>query len=87
MGWYYRRWIVPRILPQCKKIITVSNFECNRIKKALHLCENQITAIYNGYNQHFHPIPDVASVTENIQPKFTNNSVDVLKYIFLHFYY
>ena len=64
MGWYYRRWIVPRILPQCKKIITVSNFECNRIKKALHLCENQITAIYNGYNQHFHPIPDVASVTE-----------------------
>ena len=24
MGWYYRRMVVPRILPQCRKIITVS---------------------------------------------------------------
>lgn len=63
MGWYYRRIIVPRILPHCKKIITVSNFECNRIKKTLHLSDNQIAAIYNGYNLHFCPISDVSSVT------------------------
>lgn len=64
LGWYYRKLVVPRILPQCKKIITVSNFECNRIKKALHLSDNQITAIYNGYNQHFSPISDISTVTE-----------------------
>ena len=32
MGWHYRRLVVPRILKKCKKIITVSNFECNRIR-------------------------------------------------------
>ena len=53
MGWHYRRLVVPRILKKCKKIITVSHFECNRIREALHLSENQITAVYNGYNTHF----------------------------------
>ncbi len=56
MGWYYRRLVVPRILKKCKKIITVSHFECNRIREVLHLPEEQITAVYNGYNKHFTPI-------------------------------
>ncbi len=45
MGWYYRRLVVPRILPKCKKIITVSNFERNRIQSALLLPDSQITSI------------------------------------------
>lgn len=53
MGWYYRRMVVPRILPKCKKIITVSHFECNRIQEALHLPKEQMQAIYNGYSEHF----------------------------------
>lgn len=53
MGWHYRRLVVPRILKKCKKIITVSNFECNRIRKALHLSDSQVTAVYNGYSTHF----------------------------------
>ena len=53
MGWHYRRLVVPRILKKCKKIITVSNFECNRIRKALHLPDSQVTAVYNGYSTHF----------------------------------
>ena len=56
MGWHYRRLVVPKILKKCKKIITVSRFECTRIREALHLPEEQITAVYNGYNTHFHPI-------------------------------
>ena len=63
MGWYYRRLVVPRILPLCKKIITVSNFERKRIQNALHLPNNQITSIYNGYSRHFYPISDISSVT------------------------
>lgn len=63
MGWYYRRLIVPRILPKCKKIITVSHFECNRIREALHLSAKQIIPIYNGYSQHFHMIDNVSSIT------------------------
>ena len=55
MGRYYRRWVVPRILPKCKKIITVSFFERNKIKEALGLSDEQITTVYNGYNNHFTP--------------------------------
>jgi Glycosyltransferase len=53
MGWYYRRFIVPRILPKCKKIITVSNFEKDRIAKSMHLPDDRLVAVYNGYNTHF----------------------------------
>lgn len=53
MGWYYRQLVVPRILKKCKKIITVSHFECTRIRKVLHLPSEQIMAVYNGYNTHF----------------------------------
>lgn len=63
MGWYYRRMVVPRILPQCKKIITVSHFECDRIREALQLPKEKITAIYNGYSEHFHPISETSSIT------------------------
>lgn len=59
MGWYYRRLVVPRILKKCKKIITVSHFECNRIQKALNIPLSSITAIYNGYSNHFHPLSEI----------------------------
>ena len=54
MGWYYRRLVVPRILGKCKKIITVSYFECDRIRQALNIPSERITAVYNGYSRHFY---------------------------------
>lgn len=68
MGWYYRRLVVPRILPKCKKIVTVSQFECNRIQEALQLSPDKITAIYNGYSQHFHPIEHSLEKTKKYIP-------------------
>lgn len=59
MGWYYRRLVVPRILKKCKKIITVSHFECNRIRQALHISSDRILAIYNGYSARFKPQAEV----------------------------
>lgn len=53
MGWHYRRLIVPRILKKCRQIITVSHFERNRIREALHLPYKQVVAVYNGYSPHF----------------------------------
>lgn len=53
LGWYYRKLVVPRILAKSRKIITVSHFECNRIREELHLPNKQIIAVYNGYNTHF----------------------------------
>lgn len=59
MGWYYRQLVVPHILKKCKKIITVSHFECNRIRQALQISSDRILAIYNGYNTHFKPQTEV----------------------------
>lgn len=60
LGRIYRRLVVPRILPACRRIITVSQFECDRIRTALGLDADRITAIYNGYNDRFRPMDDVA---------------------------
>jgi glycosyltransferase involved in cell wall biosynthesis len=58
MGWFYRRLVVPRILKKCQRIITVSEFERNNIVQKLGLPEKQVTMIYNGYNDWFHPMED-----------------------------
>ncbi len=63
MGWYYRRFIVPKILPKCSKIITVSNFECDRIRQALGIEPSKITAIHNGYGEHFKPVKNYLETT------------------------
>ncbi|MDR0961034.1 MAG: glycosyltransferase family 4 protein [Mediterranea sp.] len=53
MGRYYRRWVVPRIVRRCRHIITVSQFEQECIRRALHIAPQHISAVYNGYNLRF----------------------------------
>lgn len=65
MGWYYRRYVVPRILPNCKRIITVSEFERGRIENALPQTKDKLVAIHNGYSTHFKPIENYYEVTKN----------------------
>lgn len=59
MGWRYRRFVVPRILKKCKRIITVSEFEFNNIISKLHIPEEKMVMIYNGYNEWFKPVEDI----------------------------
>ena len=68
MGWSYRRFVVPRVLAKCKQIITVSQFECNRIRETLHLPEEQIIAIHNGFSNRFHPLKETYTVTKKYIP-------------------
>ena len=56
LGWLYRRLVVPRILDKCRRIITVSNFEKQNIITKLHIPEQQMAMIYNGYNDWFRPL-------------------------------
>lgn len=90
IGWYYRKLVVPYILPKCKKIITVSNFECNRIREVLKLEESQLIAVYNGFSSHFKPLKNYFPITKkyidkenylfflgNTDPK--KNTIGVLK--------
>lgn len=55
-GNLYRRLVVPRILPQCKAILTVSNFERDRITQFLGLPQGRIETLYNGVGAHFQPV-------------------------------
>ncbi len=73
-GWHYRRFVVPRILPDCRRVITVSKFECNRIGEALGLPAEKVVAIYNGYSDHFKPVKEFTPVTRKY--------IDSDKYIF-----
>lgn len=68
LGWYYRHWIVPKILGKCRKIITVSNFEKQNIMSKLGIEEKRMAMIYNGYNDWFRPI-DKAEAIEKVGDK------------------
>ena len=66
MGWFYRRLVVPRILPKCRRIITVSNFEKDNIVRKLGIPEERMAMIYNGYNDWFRPLN--SSPLDSAQP-------------------
>jgi glycosyltransferase involved in cell wall biosynthesis len=53
-GNHYRRRLVPLVTPRSEAIITVSNYEKERIISRLSIDESRIEVIYNGINeQHF----------------------------------
>ena len=56
-GNMYRRLVVPPVARKSKKVITVSNFEKERIRNFMGLGDN-LTAIYNGVGEHFVKITD-----------------------------
>lgn len=57
-GNLYRAWNVPRIVKKAKKVITVSDYEKERINQHFKLPENndQVVRIYNAVGSHFQPI-------------------------------
>ena len=69
MGWFYRRINVPRILDKCRRIITVSNFEIENIITKLHIPEQRMAMIYNGYNEWFRPVEDVQGIFRKYIPE------------------
>jgi glycosyltransferase involved in cell wall biosynthesis len=68
LGRVYRRFVVPKILSKCSKIITVSKFEKKRIGDFLKLPEDKLVAVYNGYNSYFQPIDNPRAVTKKYIP-------------------
>lgn len=50
LGNVYRRHIVPRVVLKCVKIITVSNYEKENIMRTIHVPDNRITVLHNGYD-------------------------------------
>ncbi|NPD45980.1 MULTISPECIES: glycosyltransferase family 1 protein [unclassified Lentimicrobium] len=53
IGNFYRRWVVPRILKQSKRIITVSNTERSTIVQKYPKLRDKLRVIYNSYGESF----------------------------------
>jgi glycosyltransferase involved in cell wall biosynthesis len=55
----YRKFVVPRIMKESRKIITVSDFEKRRIADFFGMTgDNRLEAVYNGVSTHFKPVTD-----------------------------
>jgi len=59
LGNMYRRYFVPPVIKKSKKVITVSNYEKNRINTYFGFTDDRLTAIHNGVGEHFKKITDV----------------------------
>jgi len=59
-GNMYRRMVVPGIVKNCRKLITVSESEKKRIAGFFHLDDSKIEAVYNGVSSHFKRVTDSA---------------------------
>jgi len=57
LGNIYRKLVVPAVVKNSSKIITVSNFERKRIADFFSIQENEkLMAVYNGVSEHFKPV-------------------------------
>lgn len=68
MGWYYRRWNVPRIISHCRHIITVSQTEQANILARFPKLKERLSVVHNGYSDCYHPIPDSYTITKKYLP-------------------
>lgn len=57
-GNMYRRFVVPKVIRRCEKIITVSDFEKEEIDSYFSLNNDRVKVIYNAYSKNYHQITD-----------------------------
>lgn len=65
--WY--RFLVPRLLSNCDKIIAVSHFTKSQILKFVNIKPEKIEVIYNGVDQRFFRSNLDTSLLRNVNPK------------------
>lgn len=68
-GNVYRRWNVPKVVKKSQALITVSEFEKNRIDEFFGLKPGKTHAIYNGVSTHFEAVNDQKLLT-SIKEKY-----------------
>lgn len=71
LGWYYRRWNVPRIVHHCHSIIAVSQTAMADILQRFPHLADRMQIVYNGYSDCYHPLPEeeIAAITNQYLPK------------------
>jgi len=68
LGWYYRRWNVPRIVARCRHIITVSETEQANILACFPQLKEKLSVVHNGYSERCRPLTD--SETKTVTRKY-----------------
>jgi len=69
LGNMYRRYCVPSVVRKSKKVITVSEYEKERINKHFGFGDQRLTAIYNGVGEHFFKITN-AEQLEKVKEQY-----------------
>jgi glycosyltransferase involved in cell wall biosynthesis len=64
IGNIYRRFIVPKVVPRCKSIITVSHYEKEKIVERFKIDEERIKVVYNGVSPRFKKIDNENEISE-----------------------
>jgi glycosyltransferase involved in cell wall biosynthesis len=62
LGRIYRKYIVPQVASKASHLITVSNYEKQRILKMLPARIPETSVIYNAVGKHFFQIPDQSQI-------------------------
>lgn len=70
LGNMYRRFVVPTVVRNAAKVITVSTYEKRRIQHFFKLNEARLTAVYNGVGAHFEKVTDVVALAK-IKEKYS----------------
>ncbi len=93
LGNMYRRFVVPKVLSNSTKVITVSEYERKRIADFFGFSFDKVLAIYNGVGNYFNPVSDLIELKRirlkyNLPEKFLfflgntdpkKNTIGVLK--------
>ncbi len=53
IGNLYRRWNIPKVVPSCETILTVSEYERERIEDHFKLSKDRVQVVYNSVGDHF----------------------------------
>lgn len=69
-GNYYRRKMIPMVTPKSEVVITVSNYEKERILKRLNIDEKKIRVIYNGIDENRFKILDNKDGDAEVRKKY-----------------
>lgn len=64
LGWYYRRWNVPRIIRHCCHLITVSATEKVNILQRFPQLEERLHVVHNGYSDCYRPLENAYRTTQ-----------------------
>jgi glycosyltransferase involved in cell wall biosynthesis len=63
-GNLYRRWLVPKIVPKCKQITTISEVEKTNIIRVLGLRKDEVKVVHNGVSGRFGQKISVETIKE-----------------------